>query len=252
MNPTYNKITSLIVLTVMLLTTMMTPSSSAQGITLDGVLSETEWMLWFEDTDEPGFTVYHATDEPNVYIGIIFDDDDSSDDHLQIAYRAEGVDYKIKIKHDTIICYRASGGDNEGWWRQTVWGLPPGVTIAKGTTNDETSYEICIAKSELGKYANDFLDNFKIWIMYISDTHGGPTNYYPNAYAGLWWVVNQDSGDEDNEKVPQDPGDEDNEKVPEFHIPETPYGTMPSIVTMISALFLLYKCDKSSGPNPPF
>ena len=248
MNTKYNKKMSLIVLAVMLLSTMMTPSSSAQGITLDGVLSETDWMLWFEDTNEPGFTVYHATDEDNVYLGIIVEDDDISDDHLQFALRADGVDYKIKIKYDTIICYRPGGEWIKGWWSRTVWGLPPGVEIVIGTTNGKTSYEICIAKSKLGDYTDDFPNNFVMWIMYISDNPGGPANYYPNVYAGWWWVVNQDSGDEKDEKVFQDSGDEKDEKVPEFHIPETPYGTILSLATMIGAVFLLNKRNKPLQP----
>lgn len=233
MNPKYDKKMSLMFLAVMLLSTMITPSSSAQGITLDGVLSEIDWMLWFEETEEPGFTVYYATDESNVYIGIIFEDDDTSDDHLQFAFRAEDIDYKIKIKHDTIICYRPSDGNNQGWWSQTIWGLPPSVTIGIGTTNDKTSYEICIAKSTLGEYANDFPENFTMWIMYISDNPSGPVNYYPNVYAGWWWVINQESGDELG-----------NEMLPEFRIPETPYGTILSLATMIGVLLLLNKSDK--------
>ena len=78
MNPICNKKMSLAFLAVMLLSMMLTPSSYAQGITLDGELSETEWMLWFEDTDETRFTVYYATDESSVYIGIIVEDDDTS------------------------------------------------------------------------------------------------------------------------------------------------------------------------------
>jgi hypothetical protein len=223
---------SLAFLAVMLLSMMLIPSSNAQGITLDGELSETDWILWFEDTDESGFTVHHATDEYNVYLGIVFEDDDSSNDHLQFAYKADGVDYKIKIKHDTIICYRPSDGSNEGWWSRTVWGLPPGVEITKGTTDDKTSYEMCIAKSTLGEYANDFPNNFTVWIMYITDNPDGCINYYPNVYAEWWWVVNQGTGGGEREHIP------------EFHIPETPYGTILSLATMTGVFLLLTKGDK--------
>ena len=225
-----NKI-SLLFLAIMLFSVMLIPSSSAKGITLDGVLSENIWIPWFTDEDEPGYAVYYATDETNVYIGLVLEDGDTSNDHLQFAYQADDIDYKIKIKHDTIICYRSSGGTNEGWWRRTIWGLPPGVTIAMGTTEGKTSYEICIDKSTLGEHAIDFPENFTMWIMYISDNPSGPANYYPNMYAGWWWVINQDSGDED-------------EKVPEFHIPETPMGTMLSLAAMAGAFLLLAKRDK--------
>jgi hypothetical protein len=231
MNAKYKNKISLLLLGVMLFSVMFTPLSGAQGIILDGVLSEEEWILWFIDEGEPGYTVYYATDETNVYIGLVFEDDDTSNDHLQLAYQADDIDYKIKIKHDTIICYRASGGTNEGWWSKTIWGLPPGVTIAIGTTGEKTSYEICIDKNTLGKHAIDFPKNFKVWIMYISENPDGGVNYYPNVYAGWWWVVNQDSGDEE-------------EKVPEFHIPETPIGTMLSLAAMAGAFLLFAKRDK--------
>lgn len=215
---------------------MLTPLSGAQGITLDGVLSETEWMLWFEDEGEPGFTVYYATDVSYVYIGIILKDDNTSNDHLQFAFHAEDIDYKIKIKHDTIICYRPSGGTSEGWWRNTIWGLPPGVEMVVGSTEGKSSYEICIAKSTLGTEAEDFPDDFKIWIMYISDNPDGGVNYYPNVYAGWWWVHNQDSGDDI--KIIE-------ETAPEFRIPEVPYGTVISVATMIGVFLLFAKRDKS-------
>ena len=222
---------SLLFLAIMLFSAMLIPLSAAQGIALDGVLSETEWTPWFTDEDEPGYAVYYADDENNVYIGIIVEDDDASNDHLQFAYHAEDVDYKIKIKHDTIICYRVSGGENEGWWSRTIWGLPPGVTIAIGITEGKTSYEICIGRDTLGRYASDFPNSFKIWIMYVSDNPSGHANYYPDSYAGWWWAVNQDSGDE-------------GEKAPSFHIPETPIGTMLSLAAMASAFLLFAKRDK--------
>lgn len=229
MNLICNKKMSLTFLAVILLSMMLTPSSNAVGIILDGELSETEWMLWFEDTDEPRFTVYYATDESNVYIGIIVEDDDTSNDHFQFAFRAEDVDYKIKIKHDIIICYRPSGGEKDGWWRHTVWGLPPGVEIVVGTTNGKTSYEICIAKSTLGGYADDFPNNFIMWIMYISDNPSGSSNYYPSALAD-WWFIEKD-----------DERGEGGGPIPEFIIPETPYGTILSLATMTGALLLLTK-----------
>ena len=232
MNPICNKKMSLAFLAVMLLSMMLTPSSYAQGITLDGELSETEWMLWFEDTDEPEFTVYYATDESNAYIGIIVEDDDTSNDHFQFAFKAEDVDYKIKIKYDVIICYRPSGGEKDGWWRRTVWGLPPGVEIVVGTTNDETSYEICIAKSTLGEYADDFPNNFTMWIMYISDNPSGCVNYYPPCLAE-WWFIGKD-----------DERGEERGPIPEFRIPEIPYGTILSLATMTGALLLLTKRNK--------
>jgi len=229
------KVSRTLVITMML-SLFLFPSISAQGIVLDGDIIESEWVLWFNDDSwDPEYTVYYAGDEDYVYLGIVVDDNDVSDDHLRLAYRADDIDYLIKIKHE-IISYRPSGGSYEDWWDHSIWGTPPGVEAAIGSTNGMTSYEFSNTKDELGDYADDFPNNFVMWIMYITDNPEGEANYYPESRAGWWFITELDEENDDKPTVP--------DLTPTFAIPEVPFGTILSLATMAGVLLLLTKRNK--------
>ncbi len=210
---------------------ILIPSSYAQGITLDGDINESDWVLWFEDNDIPKYTAYYSLDDTNVYIGILLDDNDVTNDKVMFAFKAENYDWLIEIIQGTTFVYRPSGGGWNGWWQSKRPGLPPDVQVEVGTTNGKTSYEICIPKNMLGGYAEDFPEKAKIWIMYRTEDSGN-VNYYPQGYAD-WFFVTSERNFVLEEEEP-----------PKFSTPEIPYGTVLSVATMIAALMLYTRRNK--------
>ena len=221
---------SIMMMTGLLTSLIMIPLIHAEGLTLDGVVDEPEYALWFEDRDTPKFTVYTATDETNVYLGIVFDDSDATDDLTAIAFKADKYDWYIELK-DGETTFRPSGGGYYGWWQHKRWGLPPDVSLATGTTEGYTSLEICIPKYVMGAYAEEFPANTKFWLKYQTED-GGDSNYYPQSLADWFFVRNERTFTMSEEEPPQ------------FHAPEVPYGTVLALSMMAAALVVFTRRDR--------
>lgn len=224
----------LLALTLLSLTVITLPAVLAAGITLDGVVDESDWILWFEDTSQsPMFNVSWHEDSTNLYIAIVTDDTNVNDDLLQFAFQAVGVDYLIEIKPGYWVKYRESGGSWEGYWKNAKDGLPTGVMAKAGTTDGKRSYEISIDLSILGGKATDFPDNFDAWIKVVDGNPEGPTNYYPDSLSGWWWELETlRKPDEENGKT------KNNHETPEFVVPELPIGTIIALLASFAALTL--------------
>ena len=210
---------------------MMIPSLYAEGIVLDGDVSEPGWTPFYSDAIEsPVFSLYTASDLENIYLGIVLEGNvDPANVIVEFAFRAKEIDYWIQIKEETMR-FRASGGTWKGWWYPIMENLPPGVTIAMGETDGDTSYEICITKDLMGGYADDFPEKLKIWLKIEAE---GETNFYPEDYAGWWFVVEQDKDERYIEfGAPEEP---------KFNTPELPFGTILSLATMAGALLIASK-----------
>jgi hypothetical protein len=221
---------SIIMLAGLLTSLIIIPLTQAEGITLDGVVDEPEYTLWFEDLDKPKFTVYTTTDDTNVYIGILFDDSDAANDLTVIAFKADKYDWLIELK-DGETTFRPNGGGYYGWWQHKRWGLPPDVSLATGMTNGYTSLEICMPKEMMGAYSEEFPINAEVWLKYQTED-GGNTNYYPQSLADWFFVVNERTFTMQEEEPPK------------FHAPEVPYGTILTLSMMAAALFVYTKRSK--------
>jgi hypothetical protein len=225
------KLTRLVAL-IMMANLMMIPCLYAEGITIDGVVVEPEWTLFYKDEIyNPVYSLYTASDLDKIYLGIVLEDNNNpANVMIDLAFRAKNIDYWIQIKDGTIK-YRPSGGYWGGWWEKirsnplTGIALPTGVTIAIDNPNGETSYEICISKDIMGGYVDDFPNNLKIWLKIVSE---GETNIYPESYADWWFEIEQD--EEEPEII-----------VPKFSVPELPFGTLLSLSTMVAALLIVSK-----------
>lgn len=216
-----------------LLSMLLVPVIHAESIVLDGVIDETGYELFIEDTTHaPIYSLYTAIDDDNLYLGLILEGDtDASNDKIEFAYRQDGVDFWIQVKGG-VCKYRPSGGAWEGWWQGKRDGLPARaratvwkVDLAVGETGGWTSYEFCIPRSVLGKYGEDLPNSFRFWLEVMGDVGGVDYNNYPEDQDD-WWFY---KGDEE----PSFNGGE--EPAPEFHIPEVPYGTLLSLATMAAA-----------------
>jgi hypothetical protein len=216
---------SLIVLLGLMASLCVIPSIRAEDITLDGKVSETVWVDWFEDPGYPSYNVYYTVDEEAIYIGIVLDIDNVDDANLRFAFRAEASDYLIKITEEGDISFYPGDSSRPSWWGNKRNGIPTGVELATGETNGKHSYEIRITKELLGDYA-DVPDGFPIWIM--SET-ADLSNYYPDHRNG-WWFYRDDSTDVLEILESDNP--------PTFHAPEFPLGTLSSIAVMALALVL--------------
>jgi len=225
--------------TVILLISVLLPLTAAiiptalGAISVDGVVDETEYSLWFEDNSQtPLFNVSWYKDSTALYLGIVIDDMTDDDDILQFAFQAIGVDYLIEIKPGSSIKYRESGGSWEGYWKNAKDGLPTGVVATAGTTDGKRSYELSIDLSILGAKADDFPDNFKAWIKVVDGMPDGSTNYYPDALSGWWWVL-ENLRDEEPETKPKG-----TDEIPKFAAPELPIGTVMALISSLAALTL--------------
>ena len=215
---------SIMVLAGLLISLIVFPLTHAEGITHDGVVDEPEYTLWFEDHDTPKFAVYTATDDTNVYLGVVFDDTDAVNDLTVIAFKADKYDWYIEMK-DGETTFRPSGGGYYGWWQHKRWGLPPDVSLATGTTEGYTSLEICIPKAMMGAYAEEFPLTAKIWLKYQTEG-GGEANFYPQSLADWFFVRNERTFTMQEEEPPQ------------FHAPEVPFGTLITLSTMAASLII--------------
>ncbi len=219
----------LIVLLGLMASLCVIPSIRAEDITLDGKVSETVWVDWFEDPGYPSYSGYYTVDEEAIYIGIVLDIDNVDDANLRFAFRAEASDYLIKITEEGDVSFKPGDSSRTSWWGGKRIGLPYGVEVVKGETSGKASYEIKLLKEILGDYA-DLSEDFPIWVMSKAPDSSVP-NYYPDN-RGDWWFYDMESGRE----LVYDPED-----VPRFHVPEYPLGTMLSLITMIAALGMMSK-----------
>ena len=227
----------LLILVGILVASLLAPYSMvyADDINLDGTVDETEWIWLLSDTSqEPLFDIKWWKDTENLYISIVTDDGNENEDLLEFAFRAKEVDYWIRMKPDTFKKYRESGGDWNGWWKNIKMGLPSDVDIVASETDGKRSYEIKIGLSILGSKANNFPANFEFWLK-IRDGPNGPINYYPDSYAGWWFAHDVDN----EEKIVEF------EEIPTFSVPEIPYGTIMTLITMLAATALFMRRTSS-------
>jgi hypothetical protein len=228
MNNKVIKKISLVVLLGFIASFCVIPSIRAESITLDGIISETVWIEWFEDSEYPSFSVYYTFDELNVHLGIILDIESVDDANLRFAFRADTSDFLIKITEEGDFSFYPGDSSRISWWGSKRVGLPYGVEVVKGKTNGKTSYEIKILKEILGVYA-DVPDGFPLWVMSkASDI--AISNYYPNNRED-WWFYREDT----------DP--------PTFNAPEFPLGSISSIVVMGVALLLVSRKNQIINLN---
>jgi len=210
---------------------LLVPLTRAEGIVLDGVIDELGYTLYIrDDTHGPIYSLYTATDDNSLYLGIVLEDDaDASNDLLLFAYRQQNTDYWIRVK-DALYKFRPRGGIWQGWWQGVRPGLPEGVDIVVGETNEETSYEIQIARNVLGDYGDDLPDSFQFWLELKGDVNSVDHNWYPE---NNWWFYTEEH------PTPSFNGDE--QEAPRFHVPEVPYGTILTLATMAAALAIVLK-----------
>lgn len=203
----------------------ITPIAFAEGIDLDGVVEEPEWTWLFNDiSDEPYFDLYWYIDTENLYIAIATDDANENYDVMKFAFAAKDLDYRIQVAPGVYTAYRKSGGDIEDYWSTLRIGLPSGVNVSYGKTDGKRSYEISIQLEMLGNKANDFPENFKMWIM-LKDGTQDSINYYPNSRAGWWFLFGSEEEGEENPTL-------------HFGVPELPFGTLMALISTIAALTL--------------
>lgn len=218
---------SLIVLLGLMASLCVIPSIKAEDITLDGEVSETVWLDWFEDPGYPSYSAYYTFDDEAIYLGIVLDIDNVDDANLRFAFRAEASDYLIKITKEGDLSFHPGDSSRTSWWGGKRIGLPYGVEVVKGETSGKASYEIKILKEILGDYA-DISEDFPLWVM-SKASDMAISNYHPNNRDD-WWFYRGDST-ESIEVI-------GTENSPRFHVPEFPLGTLSSIAVMAVALVL--------------
>ena len=242
----YKKKKSLLLLLVLIQVSLMVPTIT-YAQTMDGVIDESDWVLWFEDLADPSFSTKFSENDTSVFIGIITNNTEIGSNQLQVAFKAAENDFVIlssdisgtKFKPNTVNPETA-----QNYWAATRPGLPTGVEIMQGFTNGKVSYEICISKELLGSFGEDFPDNFTLWIMYTPEGNGawiwsiidteGEVNFYPDSRSGWWFsLIESDLNDE----------------TPVFHAPEIPYGTILSLVTMLAAFYAISRKTSSFSTN---
>jgi hypothetical protein len=206
-----------------------TPIVFAEGIGLDGVVDEGEWIWWFKDIESthPYADVYWYADTENLYLGIVTDDANENQDLFQFAFRTIDLDYWIQVKPGVGTKYRKSGGDWEHWWTKSYSGLPKGVDIVADDTGGNRSYEISISLSLWGKNVDNLPDNFRFWYMIQDGTPDGSRNFYPNDRSGWWFQVEIELDRENH--------------IPVFSVPELPFGSVLALISMITALMIFFK-----------
>jgi len=223
----------LIGLITLSLFTIILPSAHADGITMDGVIDETEWNHWFTDTSEsPVVDVYYYNDSSNVYIGILTDDTTDNDDSLEFAFRASRRDYWFKLKSDGSAWWRSGEEGVEGWWNGMNTGLPSWFNAVASTTDGSRSYEISITLTCMEEKANNFPENFVFWYKIQNENPGGPDNFYPDSLSGWWFVMGQ---------YP-----EGEEPRLELAVPELPMGTIMALISMFAAIAIFAKKNSFS------
>jgi hypothetical protein len=215
---------SLVVLLGLTAALWVIPLINAETITLDGEISETVWLEWFEDPGFPSYSTHYTLDDDAIYIGIILDIDNIEDANLRFAFRAENIDYKIKITPEGDISFNPGTPSITSWWGSRRPGLPQGVEVVKSETNGLPSYEIKISKEILGDYT-EIPDNFPFWVL-IRESNKVLLNTYPDSRADWWFYIS------DSDEIIGA------EKTPMFHAPEFPLGTVSSIAVMAAALVL--------------
>jgi len=218
---------SLVVLIAIMASLCVIPSIRAENIALDGDISETIWVDWFEDPGYPSYSVYYTFDEDNVYLGIVLDIDNVDDANIRFAFRAETSDFLIKITKDGDTSFYPGDSSRTSWWGGKRIGLPYGVEVVNGETSGKPCYEIKILKEILGDYA-DIPDCFPLWVM-SEASDMAMSNYYPNN-RGDWWFYRDDNTENIEVFGTEDP--------PTFHVPEFPLGTFSSMAVMAVALVL--------------
>ena len=218
---------SLAVLIVLMTSLCVIPSIRAENITLDGEISETIWVDWFEDPGYPSYSVYYTFHENNVYLGIMLDIENVNDANIRFAFRAEASDFIIRIRKDGDISFYPGDSSRTSWWGGKRIGLPYGVEVVKGETSGKPSYEIKIMKEILGDYA-DIPEGFPLWVMSTA-SDVALSNYYPNNRDD-WWFYREDNTENIEVMGTENP--------PTFHAPEFPLGTFSSIAVMAVALVL--------------
>jgi hypothetical protein len=221
------------VLTVITLSMLLVQAVSAQGVVLDGVIDEEEYTLYlYDDTHAPIYSLFTANDTDYFYFGIILEgDNDASNDIIELAFRQLNVDFWIQDKGGVLI-FRPSGGSWQDWWANKRDGLPESIQIAVGETKGETSYEIRITRSVLGKYGDDFPASFRLWLKINGDVNGVNYNNYPENDED-WWFYKENK----NPRILN----VESEEVPKFHVPEVPYGSVLTLVSMAAALAIASK-----------
>ncbi len=219
-----------IFLASMIVTLLGVPLIHAEDLTLDGIVTETVWVDWFEDSAYPSFDAFYSFDEDYVYIGIVLGFDNVKDANLRFAFRADASDFLVKITEEGDISFHPGDSSRISWWGPKRSGLPNGVELVKGETNGKPSYEIRISKEILGDYAN-VPNGFPLWVM-SKASDPAVSNYYPDA-RGDWWFYRDDA-----------PGVLEiieTDVPPTFSAPEFPLGTLLSLITMMAALGIYAK-----------
>ena len=223
------KMTTIFLASIMV-TLLSTPLIHAENITLDGTVSETAWVEWFEDSTYPSFNAYYYFDEDYVYLGIVLDIDNANDPNLKFAFRADASDFLIKITKEGDLSFYPGDSSRPSWWGPKRFGLPNGVELAIGETDGSPSYEVRILKEILGDYT-DVPDGFPLWIMSVA-SDPAISHYYPVARDD-WWFY-RGGGQGVLEII-------ENDDPPSFHVPEYPLGSILSLVTMMAALGIISK-----------
>lgn len=200
----------------------------ADSVNLDGIVTETVWMEWIEDTGYPSYRVYYTSDESFVYLGFILDGDNPS---LRFGFRADTSDYLIKITDVGDVSFYPGDPSRPSWWGPKRFGLPDGVEVFIGVTDSKFSYEVKISKEILGDYATDIPESFPIWVMNGARGRAIP-NYYPDSRED-WWFYRSGTSDRIEAVEP--------DETPSFHAPEFPLGTLSSIAVMAIAMLLIGK-----------
>jgi len=215
--------------------------------TINGVIDETPWTIWFEDSANPSYTAFFYENDTTVFIGIVTNITETGSNQIQIAFKAAQNDFAIlysdisgyKFKPNTI-----KPDSSFNYWAETRLGLPTGVVIIQGVTDGKISYEICISKELLGKYGEEFPDKFNLWLMYTPEGSGGwiwsiidtegEVNFYPESRSD-WWFSFVESDVDD--------------KIPVFHAPEIPYGSILSLFSMLVAYYAISKKNSPFSSN---
>ena len=222
---------SLIVLLGLMASLCVIPSIRAEDITLDGKVSETVWVDWFEDPGYPSYSAYYTFDVEAIYLGIVLDVDNADDANLRFAFRAEAGDYLIRITEEGDMSFHPGDSSRTSWWGGKRTGLPSGVEVVKGETGGKVSYEVKLLKEILGDYV-DISGEFSLWVM-SKDPDVDLSNYYPDN-RGDWWFYRDDSSEVIG-----------TEEVPTFHTPEFPLGTISSLAVMALAFLLVSRKENN-------